>query len=938
LDHVLLFQRGDDSKGRSYHIVLSEYDLCKVLKIYGKDFIGYDTKHDFMSVRFSTALVSFSDGENRGRTGAIGISNTENKESHCLNLQILFANIPCSNADCSHPQDLYIFNDLNGYFFIRPCAVNEPICPTVQHDKSISIKSALISMGLKSALCNFHSLNAFRKYIVESPTLKVFLRPLETCFKCVMRSWNLEIRTKMMYFFENFVNFTIPDELLPRSVKHAFLEYMQKNWFNCDWSSDFTSEIMYNTDVQERRNPLILTDNLTERKFRDIDDNINNGHLNKSMAQFALVLVDKLFASESKICKNSHGQAENFERIGRIRSVEDEMKRIERGFSLINNKLVQLSDLNSSQREGWVRISKNKTNDMNKNDQGLPDNFYTETYDVEKVDFFEEVLEHYGNTSTQKKSSKELSDLVTADHPYDAVGNCKNIIKGLELSAARILSDAVLDCFCIPELVRENYNPDLYYICNTALGICTCYSFIIRGQPYLCKHLYAVLSLQENVFEENAMIEKAKRYVPTFCSGVPLSQFKPQLNSIERLKSFSHLATDDELENAKKGSLLKLLHDSYIPLNLIPGRTANRLPHYGGFRRNNPNTKTEISITEHPEELFTDPYCPLVKFPENAKGRHGGRKRNRPTSRGINFSHVLYSALKELCIKIKKKGQSFPSISFSPEDSGDEFVTTESTSCPENLTKILDEKLEKNMSALISNKKQKVNLNKKKSRPITASNIMCSICIERKSKTIFTSSSSLELSNHVKKVHTKNIMTCGDCFQKSGISVTFNCDRKMKEHFNMFHSVTPDDVTATDQIPSNNIDQNNFNICKDDALTDINVINCADDKELQSFIKPPGKSGKRNLAASKLQGIRKQRKKKPPAPRFDMLLPENSDSKKIYYCPICKKVCEYVPPTVACDACDNWYHWRCVGLKKNPGKKVWYCPPCLDLVDLPVVH
>ncbi|XP_076064504.1 uncharacterized protein LOC143038820 [Oratosquilla oratoria] len=814
-DHVLLFQRGDDSKGRSYHIVLSNGELCKMLKIYGKDYVGYDTKDDFVSVRFSTGLVSFSDAENKGRAAAIGISNSDSEQSHCLNLQILFANIPCSNIQCSHPQDLYIFNDFNGYFFIRPCAFHEPISPTVQHGKNTSIKSALVSMGLKSALCSFHSLNAFQKHLTENPTLRLFYRPLETCFKCVMHSWNLQSRRKMTSLFEIFVNASIPDGLMPRTVKDAFLEYLQRNWFHCEWSSNFTSEVLYNTELTERRNFLLFSENTTEQKFRDLDENVLGNHLNKSMTQFALLLIDKFLSSESKESILSH-RAENV-RTGRIVSIEKEFKIIERGFSLITQKLVLFGDINSPEMNGWVRIYKNKTNDVNF-DNILPDEFFTDLYDMDKVDVYEKILE---NSSSPKKSLKEISELIIEDHPYDTVTNCKNLIKDLEMSASRILSAAVLDC--LPDGVKYSFDPEQYYLCNTDMGVCTCYSFVIRGQPYLCNHLYAILSLKENVLEKNELIERAKCYIPTYNSIVSTSQMyktNSTLNIIEQLKYISHLATETEIENAKKGSILKVLHDSWIPLSSVPGRPTARLPQYSGFRRdvNYPGNKN-TSVTENSDEFFSDPYCPLVRFPENAKERHCGRKRSRPSYRGVKFTEVLYSVLKVLGIKIKRKKPSFPSVSYSSADSGDDFadITDKNISCSNNLPQILDEEKEPKL---------------KKKRNVPVSEIMCSICIERKSCNIFSCSSLQELSNHIKRVHTQNIVTCGECFRKSGVSVTFNCERKMKEHFNLCHNVPPSD----NQTPYQPSCVSNSDICteKDAISTDTDMH--ADQSEKSSLI------------------------------------------------------------------------------------------------------
>ena len=63
LDSVLLFQRGDIDM--LYHMVLSKGTQCEMFKKFGQNFIGYDAKNDFMSIRFSIGLVLFCDGKNK---------------------------------------------------------------------------------------------------------------------------------------------------------------------------------------------------------------------------------------------------------------------------------------------------------------------------------------------------------------------------------------------------------------------------------------------------------------------------------------------------------------------------------------------------------------------------------------------------------------------------------------------------------------------------------------------------------------------------------------------------------------------------------------------------------------------------------------------------------------------------------------------------------
>ncbi|RNA35050.1 transcription initiation factor TFIID subunit 3 [Brachionus plicatilis] len=51
-------------------------------------------------------------------------------------------------------------------------------------------------------------------------------------------------------------------------------------------------------------------------------------------------------------------------------------------------------------------------------------------------------------------------------------------------------------------------------------------------------------------------------------------------------------------------------------------------------------------------------------------------------------------------------------------------------------------------------------------------------------------------------------------------------------------------------------------------------------------------------------------------------------SNQYWSCPACAKSDESAP-MIACDSCDDWYHWQCVGLTEEPPKNQnWYCHKC----------
>ena len=104
-------------------------------------------------------MITYCDKNRKGRAAVFTINANENEESHARTFQIVTANIPCNEQNCEHEKSLYIFDDQNGFFWVRECAlVSSTFCPLVQHDKATDIRNAVIGQGLKSTLCNFHGL------------------------------------------------------------------------------------------------------------------------------------------------------------------------------------------------------------------------------------------------------------------------------------------------------------------------------------------------------------------------------------------------------------------------------------------------------------------------------------------------------------------------------------------------------------------------------------------------------------------------------------------------------------------------------------------------------------------------------------------------------------------------------------------------------------
>jgi hypothetical protein len=64
-------------------------------------------------------------------------------------------------------------------------------------------------------------------------------------------------------------------------------------WFQCAWKTTFTGEVAFLVPEQERRNPLLLTNNITENQFRLIVQGENANHLNKSLALQVQTLIGR---------------------------------------------------------------------------------------------------------------------------------------------------------------------------------------------------------------------------------------------------------------------------------------------------------------------------------------------------------------------------------------------------------------------------------------------------------------------------------------------------------------------------------------------------------------------------------------------------------------------------------------------------------------------
>jgi hypothetical protein len=142
------------------------------------------------------------------------------------------------------------------------------------------------------------------------------------------------------------------------------------------------------------------------------------------------------------------------------------------------------------------------------------------------------------------------------DHDYSLNAASQNLLARLNIQAVKMFHDVVVQY--LPVLEPD----DGVYIVNIFLNICTCTSFVQKGQPYFCKHLHAVLATTHDCFDHLKLLELYFTAVPKIPPG--LIRFFPTRNniqgcnvfsSIKSLLQISHQATDLEKKHAVNGDI-----------------------------------------------------------------------------------------------------------------------------------------------------------------------------------------------------------------------------------------------------------------------------------------------------------------------------------------------------------------------------------------------
>ena len=336
-------------------------------------------------------------------------------------------------------------------------------------------------------------------------------------------------------------------------------------------------------------------------------------------------------------------------------------------------------------------------------------------------------------------------------HDYDTQAKPRNFLDDLNHAASAAWRDEMK-----LHLPPQYKNVPIYqHICNLYLGICSCKSFISKGQPYLCKHLYAVHASRHNLKCEEKILNLGKYMVPTLTPY--LAEYfkinnhremfgKSNLDVVNNLIAQSHEASTTEVNLAKQGKILTTLHSGPFQSTTFHGTPPKRAPHNAGKRRvGGPSLENRYSLTQQNFNC-ADPYVPKVEFPSNARGRHCGRKRTRTATRGTNICKLQEQAINKLENKMNEAGEG-----------------------TENEPKL---------------KRRRVATNKKVNS--TEVTMVCSHCIQEGIGNPFIASTQKMLNDHISRAHATFI--CGLCFSELGTFIKFSSKIKLDSHVAESHN------------------------------------------------------------------------------------------------------------------------------------------------------
>ncbi|XP_014671512.1 PREDICTED: uncharacterized protein LOC106812202 [Priapulus caudatus] len=608
------------------------------------------------------------------------------------------------------------------------------------------------------------------------------MRPLETGFKCVMRCWDEASRKCVANNFIKFIQHTIPSEILQEDKKNSLVNYLSVNWFSPPWAETMTAERLYQVDLAEQTNPLLLTDNVTERKFKDVDQTYFSGQMNRLISSFVLRLLSSIIGDDLIETGQNSATCESLK--FRKRNINRKTKETNACVRALHNVIQKGLVVAYDETSGWAVIRSDASAATKQKTDELPDKFFTGTDSNE--DPLRYLEERFPPTESLSKASEIFctSQNVGLDHSYDVVSKCKKFISSLDTSATQFYRDYVIGL--LPEELHEKITGNVHVV-NIEHGICTCSSFIVMGQPKFCKHLYAILALRENIKNPEDLLTtftgsyRSKPF-PGYARNV--LQFPTKTwHIIDSLKVMSHESSLPEMERAKSGSILQVLHDSVLKIKRVSGKLARRYPHNMGYRRIEgpiPERKYSLADQDHgPDQEVPDPYRPFVVFPERAKEQHGGKRSIRVANRGISFCNTVNDALQTL----GKKALTDPVLS----QKMDNPICSEDVLLNDNIDPEIPEPVFEEEEQSHSKRPPSSQLDDADSTPLKLKPYMCGLCVNSNESTPYICSSRTQLFTHIMKKHQTALIYCSICWGSGVTTAYFENDVLLERHVQRFH-------------------------------------------------------------------------------------------------------------------------------------------------------
>ena len=119
-----------------------------------------------------------------------------------------------------------------------------------------------------------------------------------------MRAWCLLVLNSLIDRYITFIS-NLPLEIVPDIVKYKLVTYLQQHWVTAPWKETMSAAILFRISSEFRSTPLMLTDNITERKFKEVDEIDFNNIVNKKISVLVWKFLDSVMYRDVKLNDNA---------------------------------------------------------------------------------------------------------------------------------------------------------------------------------------------------------------------------------------------------------------------------------------------------------------------------------------------------------------------------------------------------------------------------------------------------------------------------------------------------------------------------------------------------------------------------------------------------------------------------------------------------------